>query len=91
VLRSVILETLVIGSLASVTGLGLGFVLADRLSALFGALGLGLPEAGTVLATRTVVISLAVGVVITLLAGLVPAQPWLRHRMQVCQLSRLPS
>ena len=73
VLRSVILETLVIGIVASLLGLGLGFVLADQLSALFGALGLGLPEAGTVVAERTVVVSLAVGVLITLLAGLVPA------------------
>jgi putative ABC transport system permease protein len=73
VLRSVILETLVIGIVASLLGLGLGFGLADQLSALFGALGLGLPEAGTVVAERTVVVSLAVGVLITLLAGLVPA------------------
>ena len=73
VLRSVILETLVIGIVASLLGLGLGFVLADQLSALFGALGLGLPEAGTVVAERTVFVSLAVGVLITLLAGLVPA------------------
>jgi putative ABC transport system permease protein len=73
VLRSVILETLVIGVLASLVGLAVGYVLASQLGALFGALGLGLPEAGTIVATRTVVISMAVGVLITLLAGLVPA------------------
>jgi putative ABC transport system permease protein len=73
VLRSVIVETAVIGVLASLTGLALGFGLAKELSALFGALGLGMPQAGTVVGERTVVISLAVGTLITLVAGLVPA------------------
>ena len=73
VLRSVLVETVVIGVLASLTGLALGFALAKELSALFGALGLGMPQAGTVVAERTVVISLSVGTLITLAAGLVPA------------------
>jgi putative ABC transport system permease protein len=73
VLSSVILETLTIGVIASLAGLAIGFVLAQQLSALFGALGLALPEAGTVIAVRTVVASLVVGTAITLLAGLVPA------------------
>jgi putative ABC transport system permease protein len=73
VLRSVILETLVIGVLASLAGLALGYGLATQLGALFGALGLAMPEAGTVLAVSTVVTSLAVGTLITLVAGLVPA------------------
>src|SRR5262249_6694847 len=73
VLRSVILETAVIGVLASLTGLAVGFGLAKELSALFSALGLGMPEAGTGVAERTIVISLTVGTLITLAAGLVPA------------------
>jgi putative ABC transport system permease protein len=73
VLGSVILETLTIGVIASLVGLAIGFVLAQQLGALFGALGLALPEAGTVIAVRTVVASLVVGTAITLLAGLVPA------------------
>jgi putative ABC transport system permease protein len=73
VLRTVIVETFVVGALASLLGLGLGFVLAQQLSALFGALGLALPEAGTVVAARTVIVSLTVGVIVTLLAGLIPA------------------
>jgi putative ABC transport system permease protein len=73
VLGSVILEALVIGLLASVIGLFLGLLLADGLQALFRALELELPLADTVFATRTVVVSLVVGVVITLLAGLFPA------------------
>jgi putative ABC transport system permease protein len=73
VLRSVIVETAVIGVLASFTGLAFGFGLAKELGALFAALGLGMPEAGTVVAERTVVVSLAVGTLITLAAGLIPA------------------
>ena len=73
VLRSVIAETLVLGTVASLAGLAVGFVLAQQLGSLFAALGLALPEAGTVVATRTVVVSLSVGVLITLIAGLVPA------------------
>ncbi|MGO9901408.1 MAG: ABC transporter permease [Solirubrobacteraceae bacterium] len=73
VLRSVLLEAFVIGLLASITGLFLGLGLAKGLNQLFVSLGINLPHAGTVFATRTVVVSLLVGVVITLLAALRPA------------------
>ena len=73
VLRSVLLEALVIGLLASVIGLLLGVALAKGLEALFRALGLGLPAAETVYAPRTVIVSLLVGTIITVVAGLFPA------------------
>ncbi len=73
VLVSVILESLVIGLLASLVGLGLGVLLAVGIEALFGSLGVELPSADRVFATRTVVVSLLVGMGITLLAGLFPA------------------
>ena len=73
VLASVVLESLVIGLLASLVGLGLGVVLAEGIEALFGSLGVDLPSADRVFATRTIVVSLIVGVGITLLAGLFPA------------------
>jgi putative ABC transport system permease protein len=73
VLVSVILESLVIGFAASLVGLGLGLLLAEGIEALFGALGVELPSAQRVFATRTVVVALVVGVGITLLAGLFPA------------------
>jgi putative ABC transport system permease protein len=69
VMRSVVIEGLVIGLLASVVGLFAGFGLAKLLTALGGEL----PEAGMVFALRTVLISLALGTVITLLASIVPA------------------
>jgi putative ABC transport system permease protein len=70
VLGSVILESLVIGLLASLVGLALGVLLAEGIEALFGSLGVDLPSADRVFATRTIVVSLAVGMGITLLAGL---------------------
>ena len=73
VLRSVLLEAFVIGLLASLIGLALGIALAKGLDALFRALGLGLPAADTVYAARTVIVSLLVGTLITVVAGLFPA------------------
>ena len=73
VLRTVLLEALVIGLLASVAGLLLGIGLAKGLNSLFKSFGIDLPQASTVLATRTIVVSLAVGVAVTLLAALRPA------------------
>src|SRR6185436_18856091 len=73
VLGSVILESLVIGFLASLVGLALGVVLAEGIQALFKSLGADFPTADRVFALRTVIVSLLVGVGITLVAGLLPA------------------
>ena len=73
VLRSVLLESAALGVLASVVGLFTGFGLARGLSSLFHALGISLPEAAPVYATRTFVVSLVLGTVVTIVAGLVPA------------------
>jgi putative ABC transport system permease protein len=73
VLRSVLLEAFVIGLLASLAGLFLGLALAKGLNHIFVSFGIDLPQAGTVFATRTIVVSLVVGIVITLLAALRPA------------------
>ena len=68
ILRSVIVEALVIGILGSVVGLFLGLALAKGLNAVFVLFGIDLPTAGTVFETRTVVVCLIVGTVITLIA-----------------------
>ena len=73
VLWSVIVEALTIGILASIIGLFAGLGLAIGLNELFKALELDLPTAETVFATRTIVVSLLVGTIITLVAGLFPA------------------
>src|SRR4051794_34784459 len=73
VLRSVMLEALAIGLLASVAGLFLGLGIAKALDAMFSAIGVSFPKTGTVFATRTIVVSIVVGVVVTLIASLRPA------------------
>jgi putative ABC transport system permease protein len=73
VLGSVVIEGLVIGVLASLIGLVAGLGLAKGLQSLFATSGTKLPNAGTVFATRTVIVSLAAGIIITLLASVVPA------------------
>ena len=73
VLATVVLEAFAIGLVGSVVGLGVGYGLAAGLQSAFAAIGLDLPEAGTVFSTQTVVISMLVGTVITTLAGIVPA------------------
>jgi putative ABC transport system permease protein len=72
-LRSIVVEALVIGAIAAVIGLFAGLALAKGLFALFNAVGFTLPNNGLTFETRTVVVSLAVGVLVTLLASLRPA------------------
>jgi putative ABC transport system permease protein len=72
-LRSVVYEGLLLGVGGAVLGLLGGIALAPALNALFKAFGADLPHNGTVLETRTVVVSLLVGIVVTVLAGLSPA------------------
>ncbi len=73
VLGSVFVEGLTIGAIASIIGLGLGVALAEGLTWLFKVIHFDLPQKGTVLLPRTVLLSLFVGVVVTLLASLAPA------------------
>ena len=73
ILQAVAAEALVIGVIASVLGLLLGVGFAQALNALLGAVGLDLPTAGIELATRTIVVSLIVGILVTLVSALAPA------------------
>ena len=72
-MRSVVLEGLMLGIGGAVAGLFIGIALAPALDQLFKAFGADLPDSGTVLATRTVIVSLGVGILVTVLAGLFPA------------------
>jgi len=73
VLGSIIIEALVVGTLASVVGLFLGLGLAKLLFKLFSAVGFTLPNSGLLFETRTIVVSLVVGILVTLAASLRPA------------------
>ena len=72
-MRSVVAEGLLLGVAGSAVGLLAGLVLAPGLDQLFKAFGADLPDNGTVLEPRTVIVSLAVGILITVLAGFFPA------------------
>jgi len=71
--RSVILEGLLLGVCGSILGLLGGIALAPALDQLFKAFGADLPDSGTVIETRTIVVSLLVGITVTVLSGLSPA------------------
>ncbi len=74
VLWSVVIEAFVIGLVGSVIGLFLGLGLAKLLNWLFVKIGIDLPHGSTVFATRTVVVSLLVGTLVTLFASIRPAR-----------------
>jgi putative ABC transport system permease protein len=74
VLRSVRIEGFAIGLLASVIGLLLGLGVAKGMLALFSAMGVDLPDGGTVFGLKTVIVSLLVGTGVTLLATVLPAR-----------------
>ncbi|GAA1153994.1 ABC transporter permease [Nocardioides aquiterrae] len=71
---SVLLEAFVIGVFGATVGIGFGYLLAIGLKTLFGAVGLDLGQANMPLELRTVLVSYAVGVTVTLLAAYLPAR-----------------
>ncbi|HEY3672913.1 MAG TPA: FtsX-like permease family protein [Acidimicrobiia bacterium] len=73
VVRSVVLEALVVGAVASAIGLGFGVLLGVGLLDLLREIGLDLPATSTVVLGRTVVVSLFVGIVVTVVAAAIPA------------------
>ncbi|CAN5719284.1 ABC transporter permease [soil metagenome] len=73
VLGSIILEALVVGIVASLVGLFLGLALAKGLFRLFDLVGFTLPNTGLVFETRTIVVALLAGILVTLGASLRPA------------------
>jgi putative ABC transport system permease protein len=73
VLRSVLLEAGVLGVGSAILGVLGGLLVAPALLGLFKAVGADLPQTGAVVATRTVVVSMIVGILVTLIAGIGPA------------------
>jgi putative ABC transport system permease protein len=73
VLGSVVLEAGVVGLLGSLVGLFLGLAIAIGLKAFLKATGFELPGGAIVFSWRTILISLAAGTLIALLASLRPA------------------
>ncbi|HEU4449332.1 MAG TPA: FtsX-like permease family protein [Gaiellaceae bacterium] len=73
VLGSVVLESVAVGIVGSIVGLFLGLGIAVGLKQILAATGVELPDGGIVFSPRTIVVSLAVGTLIALLASLRPA------------------
>ena len=74
VTRSVLLEALVVGVVSSVAGFAIGIAVASGLRALLDLLGIPLPNGPTVIAGRTIVAAIVVGVGVTATAALIPAR-----------------
>jgi putative ABC transport system permease protein len=70
---SIVVEGFVIGTFASVVGIAVGLGLGVGLFKLFDAVGFTLPNNGLVLHTRTVIVAVLVGILVTVLASLRPA------------------
>jgi putative ABC transport system permease protein len=73
ILRGMVLEATIIGALGSVLGVLAGIGFAGALNAMFKSFGIDLPNTGTIIATRTIVVALVVGMLVTLAAALSPA------------------
>ncbi|CAI9416971.1 ABC transporter permease [Nocardioides sp. T2.26MG-1] len=74
VTQSVLLEAILMSTLAATIGIGLGWLLARGLAALFRAVGLDIASDALTLDAQSVVISYAVGVGVTLVAAFLPAR-----------------
>ena len=74
VMRSIRLEALFTGLFASAMGVVAGIATAQGLRLVLKAFGLDLPNGRAVIAPRTVIVSMVVGVVVTLVAAWLPAR-----------------
>jgi putative ABC transport system permease protein len=73
VLRSVLAESVVVGVLGSILGLGFGLVTAKGLQALFAAVGADGPKTALKVTPGTLVLGIIVGIISTILSAVVPA------------------
>lgn len=70
---SIIVEALIIGAVASAIGIAAGVGLNLGLRAMFDALGIDMPPADTILALRTVLIALGLGIGVTVVSSVAPS------------------
>jgi len=73
VLRGLVTEAAAIGAFSSLLGLAGGAGLSIGLLQLLGAMGVDLPTTSPVIAARTVVVAIAIGLLVTVAAAVVPA------------------
>ena len=73
VIGSIMIESVIIGLFASVAGLFGGIGLALGLKSLLSAIGFALPSGGVVILARTVIVSIAGGMTVTVVSAIAPA------------------
>ncbi|MEA1902709.1 MAG: FtsX-like permease family protein [Actinomycetota bacterium] len=74
VVRLVLIEATFIAVLASAVGVLAGIGVAGGIKAAMAAAGFGLPEGPLTVEVRTVVVSMAVGIIVTLFSAVLPAR-----------------
>jgi putative ABC transport system permease protein len=74
VMGSVIVEAAAIGLVASAVGIAAGLAMAKGLEKLLSAVGFELPSGDMVIAPRTLIVSVVVGVGVTLASAVIPAR-----------------
>ncbi|MDO8266005.1 MAG: FtsX-like permease family protein [Candidatus Saccharibacteria bacterium] len=73
IVRLVIYEAAIIALLASIAAIFLGLLVANGVRALMNSIGFSLPDGSLSIEPRTVFVSLAVGIIVTLISAIVPA------------------
>lgn len=74
VMVSVVVEALAVGLVASAIGILAGILIAVGLQELLGLLGVDLPSTTLQVLPRTIVVSLVVGIVVTVVSSVLPAR-----------------
>ena len=74
VLRSVLTEAVAVAVVASAAGLAIGVGVAAGLKALLSSFGFDVPDGPTVVSGRTIIVSLAVGIAVTVGSAFLPAR-----------------
>jgi putative ABC transport system permease protein len=73
VLRGVVLEAFLVGTVAGLVGLGLGMLVAAGLRALISSIADGLSTTALQVQSRTIIVGMLVAIVVTVAASVVPA------------------
>jgi putative ABC transport system permease protein len=73
VLRSVLLESFLVGAVSSAVGLGAGVLMSFGLRALLTGVGVDIPTGGAVIGTGTITTAFVVGIAVTMVSSIGPA------------------
>ena len=71
---SILIEALLMGLIGSLVGIGVGVLLAKGIVALLASIGADLHMSDMVIAPRTILVAIAVGLIVTMLAAWLPAR-----------------